>query len=98
MGLAKRKDVFEGLAVHAAVEALLSIDGRAAEWIQIESVSHKYFDVLQLNAVRGRAFLPGKPAVPAMHRSWSWPITLGGRGSAGIRLSSDRSSALGRRT
>ena len=65
MGLvAKRNDVFEGLAAHAAVEALLSIDGRAAEWIQIESVSHKYFDVLQLNAVRGRAFLPGETRRP----------------------------------
>ena len=75
MGLAKRNDVFEGLAAHVAAEELLSIDGRAAEWLQIESVSDNYFDALQLNAVRGRGFLPGKRAVPAMHRSLSWPIS-----------------------
>ena len=73
----ERNDVFGGLAAHAAAEELLSIDGRAAERIQIEYVSDNYFDVLQLNAVRGRAFLPGEarrpgdaPFVVLAHHAW----------------------------
>ena len=54
----ERNDVFEGLAAHTLAQELLSIDGRAAEQIWIEYVSDNYFDVLQLNAVRGRTFLP----------------------------------------
>ena len=73
----ERNDVFEGLAAHAVAEELLSIDGRAAERIQIEYVSDNYFDVLQLNAVRGRTFLPGEgrrpgdaPFVVLSHHAW----------------------------
>ena len=58
-------------------EELLSIEGRAAERIQIEYVSDNYFDVLQLNAVRGRTFLPGEgrrpgdaPFVVLSHHAW----------------------------
>ena len=73
----ERNDVFEGLAAHAVAEELLSIEGRAAERIQIEYVSDNYFDVLQLNAVRGRTFLPGEgrrpgdaPFVVLSHHAW----------------------------
>ncbi len=73
----ERNDVFEGLAAHAVAEELLSIDGRAAERIQIEYVSDNYFDVLQLNAVLGRTFLPGEgrrpgdaPFVVLSHHAW----------------------------
>ena len=54
----ERNDVFDGLAAHTLAEELLSIERRAAEQIWIEYVSDNYFDVLQLNAVRGRTFLP----------------------------------------
>ena len=54
----ERSDVFTGLAAHTVAEALLSIDGRAAEQIYIEYVSDNYFDVLQVHATHGRTFLP----------------------------------------
>ena len=73
----ERSDVFEGLAAHTSTEELLSIDGGAAERIWIEYVSDNYFDVLQVDAERGRTFLPGEgrepgdvPFVVLTHRAW----------------------------
>ena len=54
----ERNDVFEGLAAHTLADELLSVDGRGAERIWIEYVSDNYFDVLQVDAERGRTFLP----------------------------------------
>ena len=73
----ERSDVFDGLAAHTATEELLSIDGRAAERIWIEYVSDNYFDVLQVEAERGRTFLPGEgrhpgdaPFIVLSHHTW----------------------------
>ena len=53
------------------------MDGRAAERIWIEYVSDNYFDVLLVEAARGRTFLPGEgrrpgdaPFVVLTHRAW----------------------------
>ena len=73
----ERSDVFDGLAAHTAAEELLSLDGRAAERVWIEYVSDNYFDVLQVEAERGRTFLPGEgrrpgdaPFVVLSHHAW----------------------------
>ena len=73
----ERNDVFDGLAAHYLAEPLLSMDGRAAERVWIEYVSDNYFDVLQVDAERGRTFLPEEgrrpgdaPVVVLTHRAW----------------------------
>ncbi len=73
----ERSDVFEGLAAHTAAEELLSIGGREAERVWIEYVSDNYFDVLQVEAERGRTFLPGEgrrpgdaPFILLSHHAW----------------------------
>ena len=73
----ERSDVFDGLAAHTAAQELLSLDGRAAERVWIEYVSDNYFDVLQVEAERGRTFLPGEgrrpgdaPFVVLSHHAW----------------------------
>ncbi len=73
----ERNDVFDGLAAHYQAEALVSTAGRAAERVWIEYVSDNYFDVLQLDAARGRTFLPDEghrsgdaPFVVLTHRAW----------------------------
>ena len=85
----ERNDVFEGLAAHTLADELLSIDGRAAERIWIEYVSDNYFDVLRVDAARGRTFLAGEglrpgdaPFVVLAHHAWqTWfggdPAVLG---------------------
>ncbi len=72
-----RNDVFDGLAARSLAQPLLSIDGRAAERVRVEYVSDNYFEVLQVNAARGRTFLPGDasrpgeaPFVVLTHRAW----------------------------
>ena len=73
----ERNDVFDGLTAHTATEELLSIGGRAAERVWIEYVSDNYFEVLQVQAERGRTFLPGEghrvgdaPVVVLSHHAW----------------------------
>ena len=73
----ERNDVFDGLAAHSVAAPLLSIDGRSAERVRVEYVSDNYFDVLQVDAERGRTFLPGEggrpgdaPFVVLTHRAW----------------------------
>ena len=73
----ERSDVLDGLAAHTAAEELLSIGGRAAERVWIEYVSDNYFDVLQVEAERGRTFRPGEgrrpgdaPFVVLSHEAW----------------------------
>ena len=70
----ERNDVFEGLAAHAVAEALLSIEGRAAERIQIEYVSDNYFAAARqpdrVEASRPpRAPRTGRPRTPAPRRA-----------------------------
>ena len=73
----ERNDVFDDLAAHALARPLLSIDGGPAERVWVHYVSDNYFDVLQVAAARGRAFLPGEgsrpgeaPFVVLTHRAW----------------------------
>ena len=73
----ERNDVFDGLAAHSLAGPLVSTDGGAAERVWIEFVSDNYFDVLQVDAARGRTFLPGEgrrpgdaPFVVLTHRAW----------------------------
>ena len=73
----ERNDVFDGLAARSLAEPLVSMDGRAAERIRVEYVSDNYFDVLQMDAARGRTFVPGEghrpgdaPFVVLTHRAW----------------------------
>ncbi len=72
----ERNQVFGGLAAYQPVRELLST-GNAAEAVWVEYVSANYFEVLQVDAARGRTFLPtegrqpGDGAVVVLsHRGW----------------------------
>jgi predicted permease len=61
--LTQLREVFAGGVVTMPTPACLTVD-RQPQWIQAETVSANYFDVLGVRPVLGRTFLPGEDQKP----------------------------------